>query len=95
MLMATTPYHRFLGHQGAGTSARRTPRGPPGLPLLFICFMPRVVKLSRFRHTFLSSMVAVASLFLFPFRIVNFIQCVGNLVQKHQVRSTHAAETFD
>ena len=40
-------------------------------------------------------MVAVASLFLFPFRIVNFIECVGNLVQKHQVRSTHAAETFD
>ena len=68
---------------------------PTGLPLLFICFMPRVVKLSRLRHTFLSSMVAVASLFLFPFRIVNFIQCVGNLVQKHQVRSTHAAETFD
>ena len=55
--------------------------------------MPRVVKLSRFRHTFLSSMVAVASLFLFPF--VNFIECVRDLVQKHQVRSTHAAETFD
>jgi hypothetical protein len=33
--------------------------------------------------------------FLLPFCLVNFIEGVGNLVQKHQVRSTHTAKAFD
>ena len=45
---------------------------------LFICFMPCVAKLSRS----VSLMVAVLPLFLVV-RLVNFIEGVRNLVQKH------------
>jgi len=37
----------------------------------------------------------VLSLFLFPFCLMDFIEGVRNLVQQHQVRSTHAAKTLD
>src|SRR5262249_42510459 len=43
----------------------------------------------------LSLMVLVASSFLFPFCLVNLIEGMRYLVQKHQVRSTHTAYTFD
>jgi hypothetical protein len=45
---------------------------------LFICFMPCVAKLSG-----ASLMVAVLPLFLFLVCLVNFIEGVRNLVQKH------------
>lgn len=40
-------------------------------------------------------MMTVGSFFLFPFCLVNIIEGVCNLVQKHQVWCTHAAKAFD
>jgi hypothetical protein len=40
-------------------------------------------------------MMTAGSLFLFPFCLVNIIEGVCNLVQKHQVWCTHAAKAFD
>ena len=45
---------------------------------------------------YVSSMVTgMVSRFVFAFCLVNFIEDMGNLVQKHQVRSTYAAKTLD
>jgi hypothetical protein len=43
-----------------------------------------------------SLMMTVGSLFfLFPFCLVNLVEGMCNLVQKHQVWCTHAAKAFD